>query len=66
MIEFVAFAVVVAQLLAVSQKRLRLSWALCLAACGLYLLVATEKGMFWMGVQQLVIGAIALNALRRL
>lgn len=65
MLEFIAFVCVIAQLNAFAQRKMLTGWCLCLAACGLYLLVAAEKQMFWMGVQQIVIGIMALAALRR-
>lgn len=61
MIEFVAFVVVLAQLVCVSEKKIMESWVLCLIACALYVAVAAERHMLWLGIQQVVIAGVAIR-----
>lgn len=65
MIEFAAFLVTISQLLCVRNGKALWSWVLCLIACVLWGVVAYQGGLAWLGVQQILIAGIAIDAIRK-
>lgn len=65
MLEFLAFATTLTQIILIRFGELRWSWIACLCACACWLIISWQAGLFWLGVQQLIIASLAVEALIR-